>query len=108
MKHRDLEGEYALQIRMAGITEPYRQFKAIEGRKFAWDFAWPDYKLLVEVNGGTWVKSGHSSGSGLNRDATKGNLAAINGWFTMTFTGDHIDDGTALKQTQDFFKSKES
>jgi very-short-patch-repair endonuclease len=65
---RDLEETLMLLIRDAGLPEPVRQYRFDKVRRFKLDFAWPDLKLGVEVNGGTWVKSGHTTGGGLDRD----------------------------------------
>ena len=53
-----LEELFALQVKLAGLPEPVREFMAIPGRRYRWDFAWPDQRVLVELNGGTYV-SGH-------------------------------------------------
>jgi hypothetical protein len=47
---------------------------------FQTDFAYPDLKIGIEVNGGQFVKSGHSSPSGLARDAKKINQAIFLNW----------------------------
>lgn len=50
------------------------------------DFAWPEAQVAVEVQGGIWVKGGHSSGSGIDRDAAKSFLAQADGWLLAAFT----------------------
>lgn len=49
------------------------------GRRFKYDFYAPSLKTVFEINGGTWVKSGHTSGAGIQRDYEKSNLAQLNG-----------------------------
>lgn len=90
--------EYLLehQIRALELPEPVREFKALPTRRFRWDFAWPEHKLLVEVNGGTWQKGGHSSGGGIARDYEKLNLANLAGWRCLIFTGEMIHSGEAV------------
>ena len=44
------------------------------------DFAYPDLRIGIEVNGGQFAKSGHSSPKGLERDAMKNNQAIRLGW----------------------------
>jgi hypothetical protein len=78
-----------------------RQFKAIPSRQFTWDFFLGGSVYLVEVQGGIWVKSGHSSGRGISRDAEKANIAAVNGFYTLFFTPEHIADGRALRWTRE-------
>ena len=59
-------------------------------RAFVADFAWPDARVVVEVQGGTWVTSGHSTGTGIQRDAIKALTAAAGGWVVVPLTGDMI------------------
>ena len=91
-----LEETLAFQIRASALPQPLREYKAMADRRFRWDFAWPDHRLLVEVQGGIWLKSGHSSGGGITRDCTKLNLATLAGWHTFQVTKDHIESGEAL------------
>jgi hypothetical protein len=85
------------QMAEAGIPAPVGEYKAIEGRRFRWDFAWPEQKLLVECQGAIWVRGGHSTGVGITRDAEKINIATLNGWRTLIFTAEHIKSGQALE-----------
>jgi very-short-patch-repair endonuclease len=55
-------------------------------RKWRFDFANPTHMIAVEVNGGQWGKSGHSSGLGLQRDAEKSNAALALGWRVYVLT----------------------
>lgn len=105
-KRNKWQDAYALQIKQAGLPEPVPEWQAIEGRKFRWDFAWPECGILVEIQGGIWSrgKSGHSTGAGINRDCMKGNLANIQGFCCLSFTSDMIRDGTALEQTREVLR----
>lgn len=51
-------------------------------REFRFDYAIPEHKIGIEQNGGIWSKgnSGHSSGTGIQRDMDKSSLAASLGW----------------------------
>ena len=64
------------------LPTPIPEFKFIENRKFRADYAWPEYKILLEVEGGIWKKGGgaHSRPSNIMRDIEKYNLATLNGW----------------------------
>lgn len=53
--------------------------------------------MVFEVNGGTWVKSGHSSGAGIERDYEKLALLHLNGWKCFFVSGRSVKDGTAIK-----------
>ena len=90
------EATLALMLRVEGI--PFeREFAAVPGRKFRWDFhVKPD--LLIEVQGGVWnfKKSGHSSGFGITRDAEKASLAVAHGYRQITATTAQVKSGQAL------------
>jgi len=92
-----LEAELALQIRALGLPEPIREYQAIKGRKFRFDFAWLEHRLLVEVNGGTYTKGAHSTGAGIARDYEKCNLGVLQGWRVLLFDGKAVKDGTAVE-----------
>jgi len=92
-----LEAELALQIRALGLPEPVREYRAIPGRKFRYDFCWEKERLLVEVNGGTYTKGAHSTGQGIARDYEKANLATLDGWRVLMFDGKAVKNGEAVE-----------
>ena len=97
MSASQLEAELALQIRALGLPEPVREYRAIKGRKFRFDFAFIDAKLLIEVNGGTYTKGAHSTGQGIARDYEKANLATLDGWRVLMFDGKAVKNGEAVE-----------
>lgn len=92
-----LEDALARLIRVAGLPEPTREARFIEGRRFRADFMWPDHKLLLEVDGGQWVGGRHVRPQGFARDCEKASLAAIAGWRVLHVTAEHIHDGKAIE-----------
>ena len=97
-----LESEMLFQLRAVGI-EPLTQYKFHPTRKWKADFAILEKKLIIEVNGGTWmIKSGHTSGTGVSRDYEKGNAAQLLGWTYLQYTGKEIHDGTALQEIESY------
>lgn len=68
------------------------EFKAIPKRRFKSDYAHIKSKVLIEINGGTWVKNGHSSGKGIERDYIKNNLCLYNGYITFQLSKQMIDE----------------
>lgn len=67
------------------------------GRKFRFDFAWPERKIAVEVEGGIWARyrGGHTHPMHILRDMEKGNIAAKLGWRVFRFTTDEVKKGIA-------------
>lgn len=66
-------------------TEPELtpEFHYVPGRGFRSDWAIPDYRIVIEVNGGVGMRAGgHNSWKGIHRDYKKARLAAANRyWF---------------------------
>lgn len=93
-----LEDLLLFQIHAMGLPEPEREYRAIKGRMFRFDFAWtePHHRLLVEVNGGNWVRGRHARPLGLKNDYEKLNLAMLAGWRVMQFDDGMIESGEAL------------
>ena len=90
------EEAFADHCRIYGLA-PEREYKFAPGRKWAFDFAWPDSKLAVEIEGGTrFGKSRHSRGDGFERDARKYNAAALLGWRILRFTTAMVISGEAI------------
>jgi len=95
-----LENLFAMQLDSAGLTGYVREYQAIPGRKFRFDFAFLRERLLVEINGGTFTRGGHSTGTGIRRDYTKQNLCQIAGYKLLTFDADMVKSGQALDFTE--------
>jgi very-short-patch-repair endonuclease len=64
-------------------------------RKWRLDYAWPDYRIAVELHGGTWVQGGHSRGAGQAKDFEKLNAAAELGWRVFQFSTDMLREDPA-------------
>lgn len=66
-------------------------------RDYRLDFAVPELRLYIEVQGGTWARKrkGHATGHGIARDAQKAALAAVLGWRGFPVTADMIQDSRA-------------
>jgi very-short-patch-repair endonuclease len=78
--------------------EPVREHRFCE-RGWRFDFAWPDKKIAVEVEGGTqWGKSRHSFGAGFERDVCKYNRAAVLGWIVLRFSTRMVTSGEAINE----------
>mgnify|MGYP006935518360 CR=1 FL=1 len=100
-----LEDEFALQLRAANI-EFEREYRAAPGRKYRWDFLISG--LLVEIQGGTWTKSGHTTGSGIERDLRKMNLATLHGYAVMAGTADMVHSGELFESVREWLDIKRS
>ena len=91
----ELELLFSAHLDDAGI--PYtREYQAVPGRKLRWDFfIAPD--ILVEINGGIWQRSGHTSGRGVQRDYDKINLATLHGYRVFLYSADDVTSNRAIE-----------
>lgn len=92
----DLEDLLFQHIKLVGLPTPEREYRFAPPRRFRADFAYPERKLLIEVEGGVWTRGRHTRGTGYSADVEKYNLATINGWRLLRFTGDMIKTGEAI------------
>jgi very-short-patch-repair endonuclease len=72
-------------------------------RKYRADFAELTHRLLVEVQGGSWISGAHSRGGGYERDCVRMAEATIAGWTILYVTGDMVNDGRALVLVERWF-----
>jgi very-short-patch-repair endonuclease len=94
-----LEAELLFQLKAAKLTEGMKQeYRFHPVRMWRFDFAWPEEKIAVEVQGGIWLgKSGaHTSAKGRARDCEKSNAATVMGYRVLQFTSEHIKKGVAV------------
>lgn len=47
------------------------------------DYAWPQFKVALEVEGGAYIGGRHTRGSGFVEDMSKYNSAAMLGWLVL-------------------------
>ena len=97
MANSHLEDQFEMQLQNNLIVGWTRECKAVPGRRYRWDFAFSEQRLLVEIQGAIFVRGGHSTGIGITRDAEKLNCATMHGWHSLIFTGEHIQSGEAIK-----------
>jgi very-short-patch-repair endonuclease len=93
----ELEETMAGSLRMNGLPEAVREYPFAQslGRKWRFDFAWPESKVALEVEGGTFVRSKHTSGIGIQRDIDKTNMAVLLGWMVIRATKEMVEDNRA-------------
>lgn len=93
----DLELTLHWQLIAAKITGYTMEYRFHPTRKWRFDFCWPEEKIAVEVEGGTWSGGRHTTGAGFKKDCEKYNHAALLGYRVFRFTGDMVKRGEAIK-----------
>lgn len=73
-----------------GFPRPTAEYKFCDWRKFRFDWAWPELRVGVEVDGGAWLAhGGRHAGDG---DREKLNLAAQLGWRVLRYSPRMLSD----------------
>ena len=91
------EDELAFHIQAVGLPEPQREFGFQHARRWRADFAWPEQKVLCEVEGGVWTRGRHVRGAGFEADMEKYNAATLGGWRLIRVTPAMVRDGRAIR-----------
>jgi very-short-patch-repair endonuclease len=101
-----LEETLLHQMQLVGLPTPEREYRFSPPRRYRADFAYPERKLLIEVEGGVWTRGRHTRGAGYTSDAEKYNLATVKGWRVLRFTGDMIKNGSAIDTIEKVLNDK--
>jgi very-short-patch-repair endonuclease len=100
----DLEGTFAMQLKAMNLPEPKREYRFHPVRKWRFDFAYPDRKIAIEVEGGTYTrKSRHTSPIGYRQDCQKYNAANALGWHVYRGDTAMVRDGSLIAQIVEIF-----
>lgn len=68
------------------LPAPVTEHRFHPERKWRFDYAWPDAKVALEVEGGVWTGGRHTSSAGFLKDIEKYNAAARLGWRVLRCT----------------------
>jgi very-short-patch-repair endonuclease len=91
MRKSHLEERMAIILKTFNPYPAEREHTFAPGRKFRADFAYPEKKILIEVEGGLFMRrGGHNSISGISRDIEKYNLAVTLGWRVLRYTSENM------------------
>ena len=104
MKPSNLEQKFYFMWSALGGAVLSSEYRFHETRKWRFDFALPEKKLAIELEGGIWVKGAHTRGSHFNSDCEKYNNAALLGWRVFRITTDMIGSKHLEPITKEFNK----
>jgi very-short-patch-repair endonuclease len=96
----NLEDVLSWQIKVASLPPPEREYRFDAKRRWRLDFAWPDQRMAVEIDGGMWVGGAHTRGRRIAQDHEKRNHLTLAGWRVLVFTGDQVKSGKAVNDIQ--------
>jgi hypothetical protein len=78
---------------LIGLPEPVIEYRFHPVRRWLFDWAWPDRKVALEYEGGTWTGGAHTRGKHFDSDTEKYNEAWLAGWGVLRFTATHLKSG---------------
>ena len=90
-----------LQAELPGV-EVVKELAFHGSRKWRFDYAIPEYKVAIEIDGAVWTMGRHNRPEGYINDMEKLNTAASMGWLVLRFTtDDRLKDSTLtlIKET---------
>lgn len=65
---------------------PCVEYRFDKMRRWRFDFAWPEYMLACECEGGVFSRGRHTRGKGYEGDLAKYNAATLQGWRVLRYT----------------------
>lgn len=103
-RNSQYEDDFAFQCRALKLPDPVRQFPFARemDRRFTADFAWPKYRLLVEIQGGIWRPGGgaHSHPIDIERDVERLQYIAMLRYTVLPILPKQIRSGFGIDLTQ--------
>lgn len=73
-----------------------KEWKFHPVRKWRFDYAFPDFKVALEVEGGVFTGGRHTRSVGFIKDIEKYNTAAMLGWTVVRTVPDELYTGKTL------------
>lgn len=91
---------FAFQCKVARLDpQPVREhwFARDIGRRWRFDFAWPEQLIAVEVEGGEFTQGRHVRPLGFRQDCEKYLYALCRGWAVARVTTEMVKSGQAIR-----------
>jgi len=98
---------HARAHKLTPFVREHKFAKEAFGRQWRFDFAWPNLKVAVEIEGlvvrkiggETVVQGRHANIAGFREDCEKYNAAALLGWTVLRFEQSQVKSGRAIDMT---------
>lgn len=88
--------------------EVVKEYKFHPTRKWRFDFAIPEHKIAIEIDGGVWNYGRHNRAQGYLADMKKFNAAASLGWIVLKFTPDEQYSRATFDIIRETIKNREN
>jgi hypothetical protein len=73
------------QLVPIGLPKPVQEYWFHPTRNWRFDYAWPNRKVAIEIDGGTWIQGRHNRGSSFWAEKEKLNEAASMNWLVLHY-----------------------
>lgn len=83
---RNAKDTFTLLLRQRIGVECVKEYRFHPTRQWRFDYAIPDLRIAIEIDGGIWINGRHNRASGYLGDMEKFNTAATLGWVVLKFT----------------------
>ncbi|MGN0206795.1 MAG: hypothetical protein ACI4BC_06090 [Muribaculaceae bacterium] len=87
-------------------VECVKEHKFHPTRKWRFDYAIPEHKIAIEVEGGVWTGGRHTSPMGFLNDMEKYNTATIMGWRVLRTIPGELCNNSTLQMVRDIMAHK--
>lgn len=87
-------------------VECVKEYRFHPVRRWRFDYAIPEHKIALEVEGGVWTGGRHIRGAGFLGDMEKYNTATVMGWRVMRTTPELLYSKNTLKMIKDALECK--
>lgn len=96
------------QLQVLGLGSYEAEHRFCYPRRWKFDFAWPQLKIALEIEGGTWGKapSRHTTGAGFQGDCEKYNEGTLLGWAIYRVTTKQVNNGYMASLLQRVFAAR--
>lgn len=86
------DGLFRALLKREKLPMPEAEYRFAAPRRWRFDYAWPDHRIALEVEGGVWTGGRHTRGKGFLGDMEKYNRAAVDGWRVLRTTPSGLHD----------------
>jgi len=100
------EERFAFTWKALGGPEFQREYAFHPQRRWRFDFAWPEARVAVEIEGGLWKFGRHNHPQGFMRDLEKYNEAIFLGWVVFRLAPDDVEDTILISRIMDFIRNR--
>ena len=94
-------GQEALRLQLMALKIPHEmEYRFDEVMKWRFDFAIPEKRIAIEVEGGIWINGRHNRGAGMAKDLEKYDAAMRQGWSVYRCSTEMATSGHAIETIQ--------